>query len=140
VLTRARLSELSLHSWDARVAPDPTARLLFVSVGPLVDNTLAFVARRSSVEERARLAGTFYQLDLEGRTRQRVALAVRAEGVSVEEPGRANPRATLWLTAEAFVRLVAGRFPLEAAERNGEVAIEGDRAAALRLNQLFSGY
>jgi uncharacterized protein (TIGR03083 family) len=140
VLTRARLSELSLHSWDARVPLDPTSRLLFGSVGPLIDQTLTFAARRSSAEERARLAGTVYQFDLEGRTRRPVALAVREDGVSVEEPGRANPHATLWLTGEAFVRLAAGRFPLEAAERNGEVAIDGDRAAVLRLNQLFPGY
>jgi uncharacterized protein (TIGR03083 family) len=140
VLTRARLAELSLHAWDARFALDPTTRVLFASVGLLVDQTLAFIGRRSKAEERAQLAGTVYELDLEGRIRRRVALVVREDTVSVEDPGRATPRATLWLTAEACVRLAAGRFPLEQAEKNGEVAIEGDRQAALRLNALFPGY
>jgi uncharacterized protein (TIGR03083 family) len=140
VLTRARLAEISLHSWDARVALDPTARLLFDSVGPLVDQTLAYMGRRSSADERARLAGTLYELDLEGRNRRRVALVVNQDGVTVADPGQTTPKATLWLTGEAFVRLVAGRFPLEAAERNGELALDGDRQAALRLNALFPGY
>ena len=140
VLTRFRLSELSLHSWDARVVLDPTARLLFGSVGPLVEHTLWFMSRRSSAEERERLAGSVFEVDLEGRSRRRVALAVARDGVSIGEAGQASPRATLWLTGEAFVRLAAGRFPLEAAERRAEVAIDGDRQAALRLNALFPGY
>ena len=140
VLTRFRLSELSLHSWDARVVLDPTARLLFGSVGLLVEHTLSFIPRRSSADERAKLAGTVFELDLEGRNRRRVAVVVNPDGVTVADPGQTTPKATLWLTGEAFVRLVAGRFPLEAAERNGELAIQGDRQVALRLNALFPGY
>lgn len=140
VLTRFRLGEISLHSWDARVVLDPTARLLFDSVDPLIEQTLAFMVRRSSAEERARLNGTVYEMDLEGRNRRRVALVVREDAVSVEQPGGASPKATLWLTMEAFIRLGAGRFPLETAEKHAEVAIEGDREAALRLNALFPGY
>jgi ubiquinone biosynthesis protein UbiJ len=122
------------------VALDPTARLLFGSVGPLVDQTLAFVSRRSAAEERARLAGTIFELDLEGPQRRRLALSVTQDAVSVAEAGQPSPRATLWLTAEALVRLAAGRFPLEVAEQNGELALEGDRQTALRLNALFPGY
>ena len=140
VLMRFRLSELSLHSWDARVVLDPTARLLFGSVGLLVEHTLSFIPRRSSAEAREQLAGSVFEVDLEGRSRRRVALVVSQDAVSIGEAGRANPRATLWLTGEAFVRLAAGRFPLEAAERHAEVAIDGDRQAALRLNALFPGY
>jgi uncharacterized protein (TIGR03083 family) len=140
VLTRFRLNELSLHSWDARVALDPTARLLFGSVGPLVEQALNTVARRSSADERARLKGTVFEIDLEGRHRRRIGLAVGEDAVAVEQPGGGTPKAALWLPAEAFVRLAAGRFPLEAAERNGEVAIDGDRTTALRLNALFPGF
>jgi hypothetical protein len=140
VLLRARLAELSLHSWDARVALDPTARLLFESVGPLVEQTLGWMGRRSNAEARAELAGTVFELDLEGRNRRRVALVVNQDGLTLADPGQSNQRATLWLTGEAFVRLAAGRFPLEAAERNGELAVDGDRQAALKLNALFPGY
>jgi uncharacterized protein (TIGR03083 family) len=140
VLLRARLAEISLHSWDVRVALDPTARLLFGSVGPLVDQTLGFVGRRSNAEARAELAGTVFELDLEGRNRRRIALVVNQDGVSVADPGQSSHRATLWLTGEAFVRLGAGRFALEAAERDGELAVDGDRQAALKLNALFPGY
>jgi uncharacterized protein (TIGR03083 family) len=137
VLLRARLAEISLHSWDARVAMDPTARLLFESVGPLVDQTLAYMARRSNAEARNSLTGTVFELDLEGR---RVALVVNQDGLTLPDPGQTAPKATLWLTGEAFVRLAAGRFPLEAAEHNGELALDGDRQAALQLNALFPGY
>jgi uncharacterized protein (TIGR03083 family) len=140
VLLRARLAELSLHSWDARVALDPTARLLFESVGPLVDQTLGWMGRRSNAEARASLAGTVFELDLEGRNRRRVALVVNQDGLELADPGKTAPRATLWLTGEAFVRLAAGRFPFEAAEHNGELALDGDRSAALKLNALFPGY
>jgi uncharacterized protein (TIGR03083 family) len=140
VLLRARLAEISLHSWDARVALDPTARLLFGSVGPLVDQTLTFMGRRSAEQARAELAGTVFELDLEGRNRRRVALVIKQDGVSVADPGQSEARATLWLTSEAFVRLGAGRFPLETAERNGEVAMDGDPQAAQKLNALFPGY
>jgi uncharacterized protein (TIGR03083 family) len=140
VLLRARLAELSLHSWDVRVTLDPTARLLFESVGPLVDQTLGWMARRSNADARSHLAGTVFELDLEGRNRRRVALVVNQDGLSVADPGQAAPKATLWLTGEAFVRLASGRFPLEAAERNGELAVDGDRQTALQLNALFPGY
>jgi uncharacterized protein (TIGR03083 family) len=140
VLTRARLAEMSLHSWDARVAVDPTARLLFESVGPLVDQTLAYLGRRSNADARSELVGTVFELDLEGRNRRRIAVVVNQDGLTLADPGQTAPKATLWLTGEAFVRLAAGRFPLQAAERNGEVAMDGDRQAALRLNALWPGY
>ena len=94
----------------------------------------------SNADARAELAGTVFELDLEGRNRRRIALVVSQDGVTVADPGQSNHRATLWLTGEAFVRLAAGRFPLEAAERNGELAVDGDRQAALKLNALFPGY
>jgi putative sterol carrier protein len=52
-------------------------------------------------------------------------------------PARAD--ATLRLPSEAFIRLLWGRCDLTSAAERGTVQIEGDREAALALNQVFRG-
>ena len=135
-----RLSELALHSWDIRVALDPTARLLPDTTRTLLPLMLQTLPRRANADARARLAGTAYAFVLAGAVRCELAVAVQAESVAVEQAWFGGPVATLWLPAEAFIRLLAGRLPLPVAEQAGELVVEGDGTAARALNELFPGY
>ncbi len=68
------------------------------------------------------------------------AVIVRDGNVEAADEPPGTPAASLRMSTEAFCRLCVGRLPLEQAERDGEVDIGGDRAAALRLNELFPGF
>ncbi len=135
-----RLSELALHSWDIRVALDPTARLLPTTARALWPHVLDNLNRRASAAAKAELDGAVYDFEVLTPARQQFALAVRDGAVQVHEGAAPAALASLRLPAEAFTRLYSGRLPLEQAEAAGEVGISGDRAAALRLNALFPGF
>jgi uncharacterized protein (TIGR03083 family) len=135
-----RLFELSLHSWDIRVGLDPTVRLLPTSVAPLWSVLAENVNRRAKAEAKTELNGTVWGIAVHGPVERQMALVVRDGTVALTDAPPSPPAALLRLPAEAFIRLVSGRLPLEAAEAAGEVAIAGDRATVLRLNQLFAGF
>lgn len=135
-----RLSELALHSWDIRAALDPTARLLPGTARTLLPHGLETLTRRAKAPVRTELAGTVYGFTVSGPRRESFALRVEPDTITVDEGVAARAEASLELPTEAFIRLYAGRLPLEAAEADGEVVIQGDRAAALRLNALFAGF
>jgi uncharacterized protein (TIGR03083 family) len=141
-----RLFELSLHSWDLRVGLDPTARLLPTSVTALWSIAAENLTRRSNAQARTDLEGAVYGFQVYGPVEEQCAIAIKDGTVQrLDSPqdwgaGGAAPAATVRLPAEAFIRLYTGRFPLDQAEANGDATITGDRAAALRLNQLFPGF
>jgi uncharacterized protein (TIGR03083 family) len=136
---QTRLGETALHSWDIRVGLDATARLLADTVRAHFPQVLDTLTRRSKAEARAALDGTRYGLEVFGPLETRFTLDVTHEALQVSE-GLNEPHVTLRLSAEAFVRLHAGRLPLERAESAGEVLVDGDRDRALRLNELFAGF
>jgi len=135
-----RLFELSLHSWDIRVALDPTARLLPGSARANFPHALGGLNRRANRAAKAEMTGAVYRFKVFGPVAERFAISVRDGNVEVGDAPHETALATVRLPAEAFIRLYTGRLPLELAEADGEVAIEGDRAAALRLNTLFPGF
>jgi uncharacterized protein (TIGR03083 family) len=135
-----RLGELTLHSWDARVALDPTARLLPSTVRVHWPQARTTFTRRANAEARGALAGTTYHFLLFGPVADEFTLSVGADALTLDADTAAAPTASLRLPAEAFLRLVTGRLPLATAEAEGEVLIEGDHAAAVRLNALFPGW
>jgi uncharacterized protein (TIGR03083 family) len=137
------LDELALHSWDIRAALDPTARLLPDTVRTHLHYVLATVdtvEQEVPADARTRLAGTAYAFLLTGPVLRALALVVEADKVTAADRAPDGAAATLRLSAEAFIRLCAGRLPLPAAEAAGEVTIEGDRGAAMGLNTLLVGY
>jgi uncharacterized protein (TIGR03083 family) len=136
---QTRLGELALHSWDIRVGLDPTARLVADTVRAHFPQVLDTLARRSKAEARAAQAGSRYGIEVFGPVEARFTLDVTADAVTATD-GLSDSQATVRLPAEAFVRLHAGRLPLERAESAGDVLIDGDRARALRLNELFAGF
>jgi uncharacterized protein (TIGR03083 family) len=134
-----RLSELTLHSWDARVAFDPPTRLLPASASAALSPVLSILDRRSNSAARARLAGASFGISLTAPSARQLTLTV-AEAVAWQEQPAVSPTASLTLSAEAFLRLCAGRLPLAAAESDGDVLIHGDHDRALQLNALFPGF
>jgi uncharacterized protein (TIGR03083 family) len=139
VFTLFRLSELSLHSWDARVAFDPPTRLLPASAAAVLPTMLRTLARRSNAEARGRLTGSSFGISLTAPSPRQLTLSI-ADAVAWQDQPVSSPTATLTLSAEAFLRLCAGRLPLAAAEVDGDVVIDGDRDRALHLNALFPGF
>jgi uncharacterized protein (TIGR03083 family) len=135
-----RLGEFTLHSWDLRVGLDPTARLLSTTVGPYLPQSLQTMNRRANKDAKQALDGTAWSVALWGPVERQFALVVRDGNVEAVDEPPGTPAASLRISAEAFCRLCVGRLPLEQAERDGEVDLGGDRATALRLNELFPGF
>jgi uncharacterized protein (TIGR03083 family) len=135
-----RLGEVTLHSWDLRVGLDPTARLLATSVHAFLPQTLATMNRRASKDAKQALEGTAWSIALWGPAARQFALVVRDGNVEAVDDAPGTPAASLRLSTESFCRLCMGRLPLEQAVRDGEADVGGDRATALRLNELFPGF
>ncbi|HLH22022.1 MAG TPA: maleylpyruvate isomerase family mycothiol-dependent enzyme [Chloroflexota bacterium] len=135
-----RLGEFTMHSWDVRVGLDPTARLLASTIGPYLPQALGTMNRRANKDAKQALDGTAWNVALWGPVERQFAVVVRNGNVEAVDEPPGTPAASLRTSDEAFCRLCVGRLPLEQAERDGEVDIGGDRAIALRLNQLFPGF
>jgi len=103
---RLRLTEFTYHTWDAKVGADAATTLAPRAVPLLLEQvawTVRFAGRVDSLEgRRARLAVEVSNPD------RSFGLALD-ETVSVTEPPEA-PDGTLRATAEAWLRLVAGRL------------------------------
>ena len=59
--------------------------------------------------------------------------------VTVERAQGGNADVTMHVTADQYMRLLAGRLPLRSALDRGEVTVNGDCARAENLNRLFAG-
>jgi uncharacterized protein (TIGR03083 family) len=132
-LAGMRLNEQTLHGWDVVVAFEPDATLAAEAVPILVDRSdvfLEYIGKASEIEDRP------------------IAIAVRTsdpersfgllieDTVSLAETAR-DPRATLELPAEAWLRLIAGRLGVErtppGVSASGAVSLED-------LRRVFPGY
>jgi hypothetical protein len=122
------------------VGLDPTARLLPTTVVAYLPQALGTLNRRANKEAKQALDGTAWNFTLWGPIDRQFALVVRDGNVEVVDEPPGTPAASLRMSAEAFCRLGTGRLPLEQAVRDGDADIGGDRAAALRLNELFPGF
>ncbi len=129
--------ESTFHNWDARVGRDPGATIPTPWALQLASGMAAFapmIAREDGVREAL------------GRYLLRVGDGVGLVTITAEngrvgvEPGATGvPDATLHLTADQYVRLIAGRLDLTQALERGTVTVEGDRERAIRLNRIFQG-
>jgi putative sterol carrier protein len=56
------------------------------------------------------------------------------------EPGKVgSPAITLRLSADGYVRLITGRYPLSPAIAAGDAQVDGDQRRAEALNMVFAG-
>ena len=125
-----RLSEQTLHGWDARVGLDPTAaladeaaRLLLQHHSESLSFLLGFVGKAEAVSEPIRLAVDDYTLVVDDPVR----LERGAEGITAKYAG----------PLEAFVRLLAGRLDPEHTPDAAEVS---GNASLADLRKVFPGY
>jgi uncharacterized protein (TIGR03083 family) len=133
-----RLSELALHSWDIRSAADPRAALAPATVPLLLDGVLASVGRLAGNRVPTDRTLT-YRLELAGEAGGPVTVTLAGGQASAQRGAPERADATLYLPAEAAIRLLWGRLALERALAAGTVSVEGDRAAALLLGEIFCG-
>lgn len=59
--------------------------------------------------------------------------------VALDRDAPRQPDVTIYLTADCYARLIAGRLDLASAIERGEVTVEGDRGRALDLMRIFQG-
>jgi uncharacterized protein (TIGR03083 family) len=130
---RFRLNEFTLHSWDVRVAPDPTA-VLHSDAVPLLLNQVGFMLGWLAKSE-----------PLQGRTVQVLVTLLDLDtsfGLTLGDSpslGAASrdPDATLTIPAEAWLRLASGRLAAE--HTPAAVALQGELSLDT-LRAVFPGY
>lgn len=131
---RMRLSELTLHAWDVRVALDPGAALAPEAVGPLLEGTGDLLGWIGKADQ---LGGAYSVIAVTTTDPAAVFALHLAEPISVDADVPAQPDGTLALPAEAWLRLVAGR--LTAAHTPAGVHTTGAADLDL-LRRVFPGY
>ena len=123
-----RLGEHAVHTWDVRVALDPTATIPEDAAELLVPR-LSEIASRSGKAGKADLSIAVQTTDPE----RQLSLRVSPEGVRLVDGTLGE--ATLRLPAEAFVRLVYGRLDAEHTP-----ALESDGVDLDQLRRVFPGF
>ena len=134
---RVCLFEAVLHHWDGRAGRDPGATIPLAWAQEVAGYSLELALAFAHQDAAAQAAGR-YLLEV-GDGVAPITVTV-AEGAVTIEHGRAGAAdVTLHVTADQYIRLLAGRLPLRAALDTGVVTANGDRARAERLNRLFAG-
>jgi uncharacterized protein (TIGR03083 family) len=129
--------EAVLHHWDGRAGREPGATIPTAWAQRLAGSSVEFApsfARR----EAARDAAGRYLLDV-GDGVGPITVTAMDGAVTVERAQGGNADVTMHVTADQYMRLLAGRLPLRSALDKGEVTVDGDRARAENLNRLFAG-
>jgi len=103
-LTRLRLAEHALHTWDIDVALDPAARVAPDSVALLI-GALSAIATRAGKPQ-----GKIFRLRVRTTEPDRDLLLQVADEVSTAEWDGAAADGELRIPSEAFLRLVYGRL------------------------------
>lgn len=129
-----RLSELTLHSWDVRVAFDEHATLARDATEQLLHKGPDLLSWASKPEQ---LGGRHGVLQVTTSEPVSVFALRLADRVSVDFDVPERPDGTLTLPAEAWLRLVAGR--LASRHTPGGVATTGAADLDL-LRRVFPGY
>ncbi|NEA35493.1 maleylpyruvate isomerase family mycothiol-dependent enzyme [Streptomyces sp. SID13031] len=132
-ISRGRLSEFSLHSWDVRSAIDPQATLDPQAVPELLQSSgdlLAWITKPAALNGQSTdLAVT----TTEPATELTLHLT---EPVSIDLAPADKPDGTLSLPSETWLRLVSGRL-----DPAGDSAVELTGPVTLEtLRQVFPGY
>ena len=130
-------NEAVVHNWDARAGLDPSATIrpewaVVMSRG--MNEFAPLVASREGISD---APGT-YLLKV-GDGVGPVTITARDRKLTVEFGSAGTPDVTLDLTADQFVRLIEGRLKIGDALERGDITVEGDKARAAALNEIFRG-
>lgn len=129
-LTRLRLAEHALHTWDIDVALDPAARIVPDSVALLI-GALSAIAKRAGKPQ-----GKTFRLHVRTSEPERDLLLQVADEVSIAEWDGGATDGELQIPSEAFLRLVYGRLDPNHAPA---VAITAQNVTLDDLRQIFPG-
>lgn len=137
------LQELVLHGWDIRSRLAPDAPLSRESVAALLEliatsNTSGFLDWAFCPGPRLS-APVCYRFDATGAAGYGVDLVVEGDQAHIEKAGDRPSSVTFHCDAETYVLVMYGRLSLEAAQAQGRLRIEGDRALATTFAQWFKG-
>lgn len=135
----SRLNEQALHTWDVRWARDKGAKLTPDAVPTLLELNLLppFAARLARPDRAPRLVGKtigFLLREPEGA----VNVAVEPDGATFSRARAASADVTAELPAEAFARLIWGRYDARAGLESGELKLS-DPSLAAELQALLPG-
>ena len=128
-LTRMRVSEHAIHTWDVAVALDPSATVAPEAIGLLIDTVGQLAARSAKPDGKER------RLRVSTSDPERHFVLETGEAVSLTESDGEAGLPELRLPAEAFVRLVYGRL-----DPHHTPPAEGDGVDLDELRQLFPGF
>ncbi len=103
-LSRIRLAEHAVHTWDVAVALDPTARVAPDAVALLID-TLGFIANRVGKPQ-----GKEFRLHVRTSGPERDFSLRVGDEVELTEWEDDAADGELWIPAESFLRLIYGRL------------------------------
>ena len=135
--TYVAAEEAVYHGWDLYVGRDPAAVIPTPWAQTLASGAAWFaplIARRDGIAS----APGRYLLRV-GDGVGPVTVAAQNGHLAVEQAEAGAPDVTLALSADQYVRLIAGRLPLDRVLEQRAVTAEGDRGRLLGLNRIFSG-
>jgi uncharacterized protein (TIGR03083 family) len=135
--TNLAVIESIYHGWDARAGRDPGAAIpahWAIQLAGIIFGFAPMVANRDGAAE---APGT-YLLQV-GDDVVAVTIVARDGQVRLEHGVQGTPDVTLRLSADQYVRLIAGRLDLAAATEHGEIAVEGEHSRAMNLRRIFQG-
>jgi uncharacterized protein (TIGR03083 family) len=132
------MGEAVYHGWDARAGRESDATIPAPWAVQLVRGIDWFGPQIARKKAAAQSPGTYLFWVADGIGP--ISVVARDGGVTFQL-GRATSPAdvTLHLTADQYVRLIAGRLKLQDALDRGVVKMEGDRSRALALTRIFHG-
>jgi uncharacterized protein (TIGR03083 family) len=129
--------EAVYHHWDARAGREPEATIppsWAVTLAALLMEAAPLIAHRDGAV--AAPGRYLFQVD-DGVGAMMVA--VQDGQVRVERGAQGTPDVVMQLSADRYVRLLAGRLDLPRALDSGEVQLEGESGRALELTRIFAG-
>ena len=129
--------EAVYHHWDARAGREPEATIppsWAVPLAALLVEAAPLIAHRDGA-----IAAPGRYLFEVGEGVGAMTVAVQDGQVRVERGAPGTPDVTLRLSADRYVRLLAGRLDLARALDRGEAQLEGERGRALELTRIFAG-
>jgi uncharacterized protein (TIGR03086 family) len=135
--TYVALEEAVYHDWDLHVGRDPSATIPTPWAQTLATGTAGFAQMIAHPDGVASSPGR-YLLQV-GDGVGPVTVTAENGRLSVAQGTQGTPDAALMLTADQYVRLVAGRLPLERALEEGTVTATGDQDRLLGLTRIFRG-
>ena len=135
--TYVSMIESVYHHWDSRAGRDPEATIptpwaLQVAAG--ISGFAPMIANQEGVAE----APGRYLLHVEDGVGP-VTITARDGQVTVEAGALERPDVAFPVTADQYVRLIAGRLDLARLLGQGGPALEGDRDKAMGLLRIFQG-